>query len=126
MKKALVRYCLLLLLTFVCTKVSAEVYPAKCRVTTTLNVRQGPGTGYYKMGTLYRNDYVVVESVTWSNSMQWGVITYYNRKGYVSMNYVTYLTPVSQDDMLLAQNIAGMGIVGESTTSLTLRIRVCI
>lgn len=37
---------LLLLFSAISIVARAETYPARCRVTTTLNVRSGPGTGY--------------------------------------------------------------------------------
>ena len=44
------RLILLLLLSFTAIVANAESYPAHCRVTTTLNVRSGPGTSYSKIG----------------------------------------------------------------------------
>ncbi len=94
----LMRYWLMLLLIGICATVYAYDYPAKFRVTTTLNVRQGPGTGYYKIGKLYRGDYVVVESVTRNGSREWGMISHYNKKGYVAMQYLRYVTTVTQEN----------------------------
>ena len=96
-KVSQMKWWLVLLLISINAAAYAYDYPAKCRVTTTLNVRQGPGTDYYKIGKLYENDYVVVESVTWNDSREWGVVSYYNQKGYVAMQYVSYVTAVSQE-----------------------------
>ena len=52
-RRGMFLYAMLLLFTFTTVAVQAESYPAQCRVTTTLNVRQGPGTGYYKIGKPY-------------------------------------------------------------------------
>ena len=93
----LARYWLMLLLIGICSTVYAYDYPAKFRVTTTLNVRQGPGTEYYKIGKLYRDDYVEVETVTRNGSREWGMISYYNKKGYVAMQYLRYVTTVTQE-----------------------------
>ena len=54
--------------------VNAESYPAQCRVTTTLNVRRGPGTDYSKLGILNKNDCVVVNAVIQNGSTKWGSI----------------------------------------------------
>jgi len=74
----------------------AQSYPAQCRVTTTLNVRQGPGAGYFKIGQLYRNDYIIVNSVTQNGSMKWGAINYRGQTGYIAINYVSYIEPIQQ------------------------------
>lgn len=90
------RITLILLLFISVLTVSAESYPAHCRVTTTLNVRSGPGTNYGKIGKLYKNNYIVVNSVTTNGSRQWGMIDYKGRKGYVAVQYVHYLSPVEE------------------------------
>lgn len=91
------RHMLLLLSFFATLAVQADRYPANCRVTTTLNVRSGPGTGYSKVGKLYRGNTIVVNSVTFNSSRQWGEIDYYGQTGYVATQYVTYLSPVEQE-----------------------------
>ncbi len=96
----LARYWLMLLLIGICSTVYAYDYPAKFRVTTTLNVRQGPGTEYYKIGKLYRDDYVEVETVTRNGSREWGTISFYNKKGYVAMQYLSFVTTVTQKDTM--------------------------
>ena len=88
---------LLLLMIFTTTAALAESYPAHCRVTTTLNVRSGPGTGYSKIGMLYRNNMIVVNSVTTNGSRQWGAIDYKGRTGYVATQYLSYQEPVKQE-----------------------------
>ena len=72
----------------------AETYPVRCRVTNTLNVRSGPGTNYSKIGKLYPNSYIIVNSTTYRHSRQWGEIDYNNRIGYVAMQYVSYQNPI--------------------------------
>lgn len=74
----------------------AADYPAKCRVTAAkLNVRRGPGTGYSTINTLRRGEMVQVEYVTTNGSARWGCVNYpYGLQGYVSMRYVSYVTPV--------------------------------
>lgn len=72
---------------------NAETYPVRCRVTNTLNVRSGPGTNYSKIGKLYPNSYIIVNSTTYRHSRQWGEIDYNNRIGYVAMQYVSYQKP---------------------------------
>lgn len=91
------RLILLLLLSFTALVVNAESYPAHCRVTTTLNVRSGPGTGYSKIGKLYKNNQITVNSVTTNGSRQWGTIDYKGRTGYVAVQYVHYLNPVQEE-----------------------------
>lgn len=76
----------------------AETYPAIYRVTTTLNVRRGPGTNYYTIGKLYRNNCVTVRSVTYNQSRQWAEIDYSNGTGYVAMQYLSYQEPVVQEE----------------------------
>ena len=78
------RHMLLLLSFFATLAIQADRYPANCRVTTTLNVRSGPGTGYSKVGKLYRGNTIVVNSVTFNSSRQWGEIDYYGQTGYVA------------------------------------------
>jgi hypothetical protein len=47
---------MLLLAVTVVMAAWAETYPAQCRVNTTLNVREGAGTWYGKVGRLHRGD----------------------------------------------------------------------
>lgn len=96
-------YTMLLLLIFTTVTVQAESYPAQCRVTTTLNVRQGPGTEYYKIGKLYRNDYITVNSVTQNGSTKWGCINYRGQTGYVAIKYVSYIKPIPQQSAPISQ-----------------------
>ena len=91
------RLILLLLLSFTAIVANAESYPAHCRVTTTLNVRSGPGTSYSKIGKLHRNNQIIVNSVTKNGSRQWGTIDYKGRTGYVAVQYVQYLNPVEEE-----------------------------
>ena len=90
------RLVLLLLLLFATMAAGAATYPAYCRVTTTLNVRSGPGPGYSKIGQLYTNNEIIVKSVTQNGSMQWGTIDYYGRTGYVAVRYVSYIRAVQE------------------------------
>lgn len=74
--------------------VNAKEYPAHCRVKTNLRVRSGAGTHYKKLGLLYKGSMVVVESTQYSNSRNWGIISYDNQTGYIAMQYVAYVEPV--------------------------------
>lgn len=74
---------------------AGESYPAQCRVTTGLNVRSGPGTGYAKMGLLRQGDCITVNGTTYANGRTWGEIDYGGRRGYVAMQYVRYLNAVA-------------------------------
>lgn len=96
MRRHIIRSILLLLLVFTTAVVYAESYPAQCRVTTTLNVRRGPGINYSKVGKLYKNDYVVVNSITQSGSRKWGTIDFRGQTAYIAIQYVTYIKPVQQ------------------------------
>lgn len=70
-------------------------YPARCRVTTNLNVRSNPSKNASKIG-LYRNgEYITVDYTTGYSYDQWGAVSYGARRGYVSMRYVTYVNPIN-------------------------------
>lgn len=94
---ALLRLFLMLLVSCSTVSVAAENYPARCRVMTTLNVRRGPGTSYSKIGKLYKNDYVVVISVTQNGTRNWGSIDYKGQPAYIALQYVTYIKPIQQE-----------------------------
>ena len=87
----------LLFMLSVSLQTIAETYPAYCRVNTTLNVRRGPSTGYSRIGRLYRNDNIIVNSITQNGSRQWGAIDYGGQTGYVALQYVSYQEPVEQE-----------------------------
>ena len=87
----------LLFMLSVSLQTTAETYPAYCRVNTTLNVRRGPSTGYSRIGRLYRNDNIIVNSITQNGSRQWGAIDYRGQTGYVALQYVSYQEPVEQE-----------------------------
>lgn len=63
---------LLLLLLGTGLEAIAVEYPAEYRVTTNLNIRKGPGTGYAKAGTLKANERITIYSVVQGSSMDWG------------------------------------------------------
>lgn len=86
----------LLFMLSVSLQTTAETYPAYCRVNTTLNVRRGPSTGYSRIGRLYRNDNIIVNSITQNGSRQWGAIDYGGQTGYVALQYVSYQEPVEK------------------------------
>ena len=94
---AIFRNIMLLLLFLTTLAVQAETYPANCRVTTTLNVRNGPSTGYSKIGKLYKGNTIIVNSVTTNQSRQWGEIDYHGQTGYVATQYVVYVSPVEEE-----------------------------
>ena len=87
-------------------QIVAQSYPAHCRITTTLNVRQGPGTGYPKIGKLYPNDYIVVESVTRNGSREWGIVNYRNQTGYVAMQYTMYMKAIPSEQTPQASSLS--------------------
>ncbi|MBO4662458.1 MAG: SH3 domain-containing protein [Bacteroidaceae bacterium] len=87
----------LLFMLSVSLQTTAETYPAYCRVNTTLNVRRGPSTRYSRIGRLYRNDNIIVNSITQNGSRQWGAIDYGGQTGYVALQYVSYQEPVEQE-----------------------------
>lgn len=86
---------LLLVLLGMGAEAMAVDYPAEYRVTTNLNIRKGPGTGYAKAGTLKANERITIYSVVQGSSMDWGEVNYRGEKGYVSMRYVSYVAPVN-------------------------------
>lgn len=91
-------FLLMLLLFAASNSVSAEDYPATCRVTTVLNVRSYPSTSRSKIGQLQRGDYITVEYITGTSPDVWGAISYGSQRGYVSMRYVEYLSPIQQQE----------------------------
>lgn len=91
------RYSLFLMFCITTMVVNAESYPAKCRITTTLNIRRGPGTDYSKLGILNKNDLVVVNAVTLNGSSKWGTIDYSGQTAYIALKYVSYIKPIEQE-----------------------------
>lgn len=86
---------LLLLFCFALQGWADGSYPARCRVTTDLNVRSNPSKSASKIG-LYRNgEYITVDYTTGYSYDQWGAVNYGARRGYVSMRYVTYIEPIN-------------------------------
>ena len=73
---------------------AADAYPARCRVTTNLNVRSCASKSCQKIGLLHKNDYVTVNSTTGYGSDEWGVIDYGSRQGYIAMRYVEYSSKI--------------------------------
>lgn len=55
---------LLLVLLGMGAEAMAVEYPAEYRVTTNLNIRKGPGTGYAKAGTLKANERITIGVAT--------------------------------------------------------------
>ena len=88
------RLLLMLFLLLVANNVLANDYPARCRVTTELNVRSCASKSCQKIGLLHKNEYVTVNSTTGYGSDQWGLIDYGARQGYISMRYVEYSSKV--------------------------------
>lgn len=96
MRKALT---ILLLLLVGATALAADGdYPALCRITTNLNVRSGPGTGYSKLGLVRQGETVTVNSTTYSSGRTWGAIDYGSQTGYVAMQYVSYISAVTPSE----------------------------
>lgn len=89
---------MLLLAVTVVMAAWAETYPAQCRVNTTLNVREGAGTWYGKVGRLHKGDLIEVKSVSYGSTHSWGYVEFPSgAKGYVAMEYVTYVGPVASE-----------------------------
>ncbi len=63
---------------------SATTKTGIVNVSTTLNVRSGPGTNYKRIGYLTKNQKVTL--LTWSGS--WYQIKFGNTTGYVSSDYI--------------------------------------
>lgn len=100
---------LTLVLLFVLSATSsalAEEFPARCRVTTNLNVRSYPSTSYSIMGVLPQGEYITVNYVTGSSPDIWGAIDYDARCGYVSMRYVQYVSPIQQAPQQEPQHVS--------------------
>ena len=85
-----------LLMTCISMSVMAETYPANCRARTNLNVRVAPSIHYSKRGLYLRNDHFIVNSITPNEGMNWGEVIYDGEIGYVSMDYVEYLSPYEE------------------------------
>lgn len=88
----------ILIITGCIQVIVANEFPTHYRVTTTLNVRSGPGTEYYKIGQLYQDNHVTIKSFTYNHSMQWGETDYYGQTGYVAMQYLEPLKPDTRKD----------------------------
>ena len=69
-------------------------FPASCRVTTNLNVRANPSKKAAKLGLLQKNDTIIVDSVTGTETDRWGVIHFREQCGYISMRYVEYIAQI--------------------------------
>ena len=97
--RCILRWWLLLLFLLLATHglLAAESFPARCRVTTNLNVRSNPSTSATKIGLLQKNEYVTVEYTTGASSDSWGAISYGSQRGFVSMRYVQYISPIQQE-----------------------------
>lgn len=96
MKRGLI-ILMLLLATGFAALAAGEEYPARCCVTTDLNVRSVPMKNSSKIGLLHKNEYITVEYTTgWSNDL-WGAIDYGAQRGYVSMKYLKYLEPAKPE-----------------------------
>lgn len=72
-----------------CWATAAKDCPARCRVTTNLNVRSGPSRSAPKIGLLQKDSYVTVEYTKGTPSDRWGAIRYNGKRGYVSMQYLS-------------------------------------
>jgi len=83
---------LLLLLSLACGTVRASDYPARCRVTTNLNVRSKPSKDASRWGRLSKGDTITVEYTTAKGTDSWGAVNFKNKRGYVAMRYVQYLS----------------------------------
>lgn len=87
----------LLLLSFFAVTITAiaqDKYPARCRTTARLNVRISPSKNATKLGLLQQGQQITVEYTTGSSNDLWGTVSYGNRRGFVSMKYVTYIEPI--------------------------------
>lgn len=93
---------LLLVVTACCVQAS-EVYPARCRTTSNLIVREGPGKGFSRIGMLAKGEYFTAEYIAESQppaagAARWAAVDYRGKQGYVSMQYVFYVDPIEQAD----------------------------
>lgn len=104
---------ILIILIFIigcCNAVFAEEYPANYRVTTTLNIRSGPGKSYYKLGQFNEGDIIVVKSVTQNGSTAWGCIDFTTvQEGYVAMRYLDYIGTIQETHTEPAQTKQSSG-----------------
>ena len=69
-------------------KIYLEGYYKVAYVENALNVRSGPGTSYSILGTLGKNESVIVHEV----SGGWGRIDYNDNKGWISLDYTAFFT----------------------------------
>lgn len=87
----------LLMLWCLALTASAETSPGRYKTKTMLNVRQGPGARYEKIGCLDKGEEVVIKATSKNRSTTWGQISYDYKTGYVSMKYVEYVGPVEEE-----------------------------
>lgn len=97
MRRPLLLALLLLLFAAGSARAAGEgEYPARCRVTTNLNIRSAPTRSAAKVGMFHRNEYITVEEVTGAGADTWGAVTYGSKRCYVSMRYLEYDAYVGQ------------------------------
>ena len=96
-RSVFIGFIVLLFMLVATSCVIAAEFPAQCRVTTNLNVRSYPSTARSIMGVLPAGEYITVKYVTGTSPDLWGAIDYDSRRGYVSMRYVEYISPIQQD-----------------------------
>lgn len=81
-------------LLFLCLAVAVKadlVYPARCIVHSSIPVYSGPSLQKNILGLIDKKSTVMVYSVEQKNNMLWGIIEYNGRRGYIPMQYATYL-----------------------------------
>lgn len=89
---------MMLMLSAASSALAGDDYPARCRVTTNLNVRSNPSKSSTRIGRLQKYEYIKVKYTTGTSSDPWGAIDYGSRQGYVSMRYVQYVSPIQQSN----------------------------
>lgn len=83
---------LLLLLALVGGAARASDYPARCCVIANLNVRSNPSKNASRLGLLPKGETITVEYTTAKGDELWGAVTFGNKRGYVAMRYVQYVS----------------------------------
>lgn len=81
-------------LLFLCLAVAVKadlVYPARCIVHSSIPVYSGPSLQKNILGLIDKKSTVMIYSVEQKNNMLWGTIEYNGRRGYIPMQYATYL-----------------------------------
>ncbi|MEE1002247.1 MAG: SH3 domain-containing protein [Acutalibacteraceae bacterium] len=71
-------------------------------VSTSLNIRKGPGTSYSYVASLNKGDAITVTEKRYVGEKIWGKITYNKTNGWVMLNYAKYANDQSTDNSLIS------------------------